>query len=787
MAGVQGKTLMKLNEWMKNLVPVTCGRYNMVLFLMVALLGFPFGAYAGNCPDSLVGYWKLDDSGANGKYLDSINAPNGNDGLCDTTCPSQLAQGESVVTQAQYFDGSSDGVTVPPATVFDWGAGDSFSIELWVKKSTAVAAAGEVLVARRDPDSQLLWKIELLPDRTVSFSLVSTGGQGSEPAASAKGSKIINNDRWHHIVAMRDADSDTNVIYVDGQQDGQSSAITYAANFGSATAGPTIGWMDATGPERFEGRLDEVAVYNRALTDKEIASHYYLSKDYCGLYDQRIRIMPLGDSISSGPPATNDSYRESLWNAMVNDAYYMNFVGSETGGTGFDPDHAGFGGLTTSGLHTLLSTGYNPDPSADGQYPGQVTTGPLLNTIPADVVLLHIGTNDLNDPFSSTLVTNVENVLNDIDVFSENVTVVLAEIINRVPFDSNTTTFNTAILGMVQNRIEDGDKIITLDMENDAGINYTVGIDFFDEWHPNAQGYAKMGDKWFTGLELFMPQFSAPLISAAPSPLVATIGHLFEFTVTSDGAPPPSFSLVGEAPSGMAIGDNGKISWTPVQDRDQVTITVQASNLVPQGTATLSLVTATDTRQFEITLNNAPVAVTDSYTTAQDGTLNVSAAAGILVNDTDPDSDPITASLVTTAANGVLLLNDDGSFNFTSDGSGATTDRFTYQAHDGKSTSAAATVTITIDQPPTSQVPDDSGGGGGGGGGGCFIGTAGTGESDLWRSGAWLAVLLAGLRAGFRIKGRGGCADRTEFPMCLNTLPLERTIKPRKIFLHKTT
>jgi hypothetical protein len=714
----------------------------MVLFLMVCLFSYPFTADAGNCPDGLVGYWKLDDAGANGKYLDSISAPNGNDGLCDTTCPSQLAQSESVVTQAQYFDGSSDGITVPPGTVFNWGAGDSFSIELWVKKSTTVAAAGEVLAARQDPDSQLLWKIELLPDRTVSFSLVSIAGEGTAPAASAKGSKIINNGKWHHIVAMRDADSATNVIYVDGQQDGQSSAITYTSNFGSATVGPTIGWGAAPGPDRFEGSLDEVAIYNRTLTDQEIASHYYLSKNYCGLYDQRIRIMPLGDSITSGPPATNDSYRESLWSAMVDNSFYMNFVGSESGGAGFDPDHCGFGGLTTSGLHTLMSTGYNPDPSADSQYPGQVTTGPLLNTIPADVVLLHIGTNDLNDPYNSTLVTNVENIFNDIDAYSENVTVVLAETINRVPYGSNTTFFNTEIIGMVQNRIEEGDKIVTLDMENGAGINYSVGTDFYDSLHPNAQGYAKMGAKWFTGLELFMPRFSPPLILDVPEPLVATIGQPFEFTVESDGAPPPSFSLV-EAPSDMAIGSGGKVSWTPAQNASPVTITVQASNLVPNGGTTLSLVAATDNRDFEIALNNAPVAVTDSYTTGQDGTLDVGVAEGILINDTDPDRDPITASLVTTVANGVLLLNDDGSFRFNSNNSDATSDKFTYQAHDGKSASSVTTVTITIDQPATPVNP--AAGGSGGGGGGCFIGAAHTVESGLWKFGAWLAALPVGL------------------------------------------
>ena len=51
----------------------------------------------------------------------------------------------------------------------------------------------------------------------------------------------------------------------------------------------------------------------------------------------------------------------------------------------------------------------------------------------------------------------------------------------------------------------------------------------------------------------------------------------------------------------------------------------------------------------EITATNrAPVAVADSYSVAQGGTLDVNAATGVLANDTDADGDALTAALVTT-------------------------------------------------------------------------------------------------------------------------------------------
>ena len=72
-------------------------------------------------------------------------------------------------------------------------------------------------------------------------------------------------------------------------------------------------------------------------------------------------------------------------------------------------------------------------------------------------------------------------------------------------------------------------------------------------------------------------------------------------------------------------------------------------------------------------VNDAPVAVDDSYSTAEDTALTV-AAPGVLGNDTDVDGDPLTAVLVSDPAHGTLALNADGSFTYTpaADYNGAT-------------------------------------------------------------------------------------------------------------------
>jgi len=81
-------------------------------------------------------------------------------------------------------------------------------------------------------------------------------------------------------------------------------------------------------------------------------------------------------------------------------------------------------------------------------------------------------------------------------------------------------------------------------------------------------------------------------------------------------------------------------------------------------------------------------------TVAEGGTL--SGQPNVLTNDTDAESDPLTATLVTDVANGTLALNSNGSFTYTHDGSETTEDTFTYKASDGALDSNTVTVTITI-------------------------------------------------------------------------------------------
>src|SRR5690606_34810048 len=99
----------------------------------------------------------------------------------------------------------------------------------------------------------------------------------------------------------------------------------------------------------------------------------------------------------------------------------------------------------------------------------------------------------------------------------------------------------------------------------------------------------------------------------------------------------------------------------------------------------LAVSTPATTVSINITaVNDRPVAVNDNgYTVAEDGSLSVPAATGVLNNDTDPENSPLTANLVSGTTNGTLNLSSNGAFTYSPVANFHGTDTFTYRAYDG--------------------------------------------------------------------------------------------------------
>jgi VCBS repeat-containing protein len=140
----------------------------------------------------------------------------------------------------------------------------------------------------------------------------------------------------------------------------------------------------------------------------------------------------------------------------------------------------------------------------------------------------------------------------------------------------------------------------------------------------------------------------------------------------------------------VVVHADGTITYTPDENYSgQDGFSYQISD--GQGGAAQALATVT-----VIPVNDAPIAVADSYQTRYMTPLEVSSLEGLLVNDSDIEGDPLAAVLVSGPAHGQVSLNPDGSFTYTPGASATDLDVFTYTITDGEASSVSVTVTIAI-------------------------------------------------------------------------------------------
>jgi VCBS repeat-containing protein len=155
--------------------------------------------------------------------------------------------------------------------------------------------------------------------------------------------------------------------------------------------------------------------------------------------------------------------------------------------------------------------------------------------------------------------------------------------------------------------------------------------------------------------------------------------------------------LVSEPAHGtLLLSDNGTFSYTPASNwNGEDSFTYAASD----GQLQSETVTVTLTVN---PVNDAPDAVADAYTIAEDDLLTIP-ATGVLGNDSDVENDTLQAVLDQSCAHGSLTLNADGSFTYQPDADWNGEDSFSYHAFDGAATSDPVTVAITVN--PVNDAP----------------------------------------------------------------------------------
>ena len=220
-------------------------------------------------PKAPVGYWALDESGGTVAYDTSGN---GNDGTyAGNTGLFTFGQSGVRGTSVQFDrdpgatnNGPHVNLGILMTNPVDW----TYAAWVYLDVDQPPVTAGLV----GEQNAPRLALTTTIREVQVGLNFEAGGGW-----AGSLNTTVASTGVWYHmVVTVQDADTATPVteLYIDGQLVGTKN------NYGAAVDDPDsthyLNYRD--GHEVFEGRLDEVAIYDRALTAEEISAIYDMTK-----------------------------------------------------------------------------------------------------------------------------------------------------------------------------------------------------------------------------------------------------------------------------------------------------------------------------------------------------------------------------------------------------------------------------------------------------------------------------------------------------------------------------
>jgi len=208
------------------------------------------------------------------------------------------------------FDGTDDYVDCGNDPSLDIG---DFTIEAWVKRSVA-GTAHAILSKSNGFPHELLLRF----DNTNKISLL-IGDKSNSDTLTTSGTYETD---WYHVVVTWIDSTKAAKIYVDGNEV-SSDTLDYSIDTDGISF--VVGASVETGSgARFNGIIDEVHVYNRALTLAEIQGHYnnsiyydldkstsdqwYFSSNITGLSSQTYTYSAWANNTPAGETDQTDVY-----------------------------------------------------------------------------------------------------------------------------------------------------------------------------------------------------------------------------------------------------------------------------------------------------------------------------------------------------------------------------------------------------------------------------------------------------------------------------------------------
>ena len=240
----------------------------------------------------LVGYWDMEEGGGQTIYDKSDNGNNGILGSSSSVDSADPVFGSGHDSSGEngtgmVFDGMDDYVVVSDSNTLD--ITEELTLSAWVKRDETAVYDGIVL----KNNSYLL---AINNGDHVYFNYHNGTGWIGESYSDT----LISSSTWHHIAASYKKDRGTVQVFVDGVMDKETAvtANSIVTNSNPFSIGHCLGWGDTWFTD---GSIDEVRIYNRALSEDEIRQ----------LYNQKKPVLEMKFDEGSGTMAYDESFNNN--------------------------------------------------------------------------------------------------------------------------------------------------------------------------------------------------------------------------------------------------------------------------------------------------------------------------------------------------------------------------------------------------------------------------------------------------------------------------------------------
>ncbi len=221
--------------------------------------------------NGLVSWWRMNEK-VGTTIKDSFGT---NTGTSANNASTMTVAGK--VGNALDFNGSDDYVTIGNSTSLDFSSSTGLTVSCWVKINNSADTTRNFLVSKHNGGANGTFFLEVFNPSTNTVTIkvmdTDTGTQNSVVESTV----TINDGAWHHIVGVANVTNTSMQLYIDGVQKQNVSKSLLSSGIKEEDIPVVFGQFYNAGAYNslhLNGALDEVCIFNRALSATEVTALY---------------------------------------------------------------------------------------------------------------------------------------------------------------------------------------------------------------------------------------------------------------------------------------------------------------------------------------------------------------------------------------------------------------------------------------------------------------------------------------------------------------------------------